>query len=117
MATGPALWFIMTLGGVILLGMALAYGMISTRRRSVNPVAQRLTDAATLEVYREEEAKRAREEGTRPVHERERSGITVTEARQAVSGHNVYVVLGWSLALAIIAGVGLIGYFWMYPMR
>ena len=36
--------------------------------------------------------------------------ISTTDARQGVTGHNVYVVL----LLMVIAGGGLIGYFWMY---
>jgi hypothetical protein len=40
--------------------------------------------------------------------------ISATDARQGVTGHNVYVVLFVSLLLAAIAGAGLVGYFWMY---
>jgi Flp pilus assembly protein TadB len=114
MSIGAALWFIMTLGGAVLLGVALAYGLMYTRKRRENPVAQRLTNAATRELYRQEEVKRAREERSDVVNERERSGVTVTEARQSVSGHNVNIVLVVSLLLAVIAGVGL-AYFWMHP--
>jgi hypothetical protein len=62
MDTGPAFWLIMTVGGAVLLGIALTYGLISTRRRRDNPVAQRLTDAATRELYQEEEDRRVRQE-------------------------------------------------------
>jgi hypothetical protein len=111
MNTGPAFWLIMTVGGVVLLGVALTYGLISTRKRRENPVAQRLTDAATRELYHEEEARRVHREGEAgEVHVRgssEGQVISVTEARQAVSGHNVNIVLGASLILAAVAGVGL----------
>jgi hypothetical protein len=40
--------------------------------------------------------------------------ISTTDARQGVTGHNVYVVLFVSLLLMVIAGGGLIGCFWMY---
>jgi hypothetical protein len=40
--------------------------------------------------------------------------ISTTDARQGVTGHNVYVVLFVSLLLMVIAGGGLIGFFWMY---
>jgi hypothetical protein len=33
MNTGPAFWLIMTVGAAVLLGVALAYGLISGRRR------------------------------------------------------------------------------------
>jgi anti-sigma-K factor RskA len=62
MDTAPWLWLIITVGGAAVLGAALAYGLISTRKRRENPVAQRLTDAATKEVYRQEEIEREREE-------------------------------------------------------
>ena len=64
MSTGPAFWLIMTVAGAILLGIALAYGLISTRKRRENPLAQRLTDAATRELYREEEARRVHARGS-----------------------------------------------------
>src|SRR4051812_49128464 len=54
---GPALWLLMTAGGAALLGVALAFSLISTRRRRDNPIAQRLTSTATRELYREEEKK------------------------------------------------------------
>ena len=63
MNTGPAFWLIMTVGGTVLLGVALAYGLISTQKRRNNPLAQRLTDAATREVYDEEEVARRQAAG------------------------------------------------------
>ena len=48
--------------GLALLGLALAYGSILTRRRRDNRAAQQRTEAATREVYRQEEAKREEEE-------------------------------------------------------
>ena|SRR5438874_6611468 len=117
MNTGPAFWLIMTVGGAVLLGVALAYGLISTRKRRENPVAQRLTDAATRELYREEEARRVHQERraseSHIPESSEEQAISATEARQAVSGHNVNIVLTASLILAAIAGVGLLAYVWM----
>ena len=115
MNTGPAFWLIMTVGGAVLLGVALTYGLISTRRRRDNPVAQRLTDAATRELYRDEEDRRVRQE-TAAGEEARPPGLSgnLTEVRQGVTGHNVNYVLGVSLVLAAIAAVGL-GYFWMHP--
>jgi hypothetical protein len=110
MSTGPAFWLIMVVGGAVLLGVALAYGLISTRKRRENPVAQRLTDAATREVYREEEDRRVHQEGGAGEGIPERS---VTEARQAVSGHHVNIVLGASLILAAVAAIGLLTYVWI----
>jgi len=115
MSTGPAFWLAMTVAGAALLGIALIYALISTRKRRENPVAQRLTDAATRELYLEEEARRARHEGAGNEAERPlRHAITPTEARQGVTGQNVNYVLGASLILALIAAVGL-GYLWMHP--
>jgi hypothetical protein len=37
---------------------------------------------------------------------------TTTQARQGVTGHHVRTVLGVSLALAAVAGVVILGYFW-----
>lgn len=37
MNTGPAFWLIVTVGGAVLLGVALAYGLISTRSRRKRP--------------------------------------------------------------------------------
>jgi hypothetical protein len=33
MSTGPAFWLIVTVGGAVLIGVVLAYGLISKRRR------------------------------------------------------------------------------------
>jgi YD repeat-containing protein len=114
MDTGPAFWLIMTVGGAVLLGVALTYGLISTRRRRDNPVAQRLTDAATRELYRDEEDRRVRQETAAGEEARPQGPLNTTEARQGVTGHNVNYVLGVSLVLAALAAVGL-GYFWMHP--
>jgi hypothetical protein len=116
MSTGPAFWLIMTVGGAVLLGVALTYGLISTRKRRENPVAQRLTDAATREVYRDEEVRRVHQEGGAgqavPESSKEHA-ISATAARQGVSGHNVNVVLTASLILAAVAGIGLLAYVWI----
>ena len=40
MDTGPAFWIIMTVGGLVLVGVVLAYGLISRRRRE-NPKNRR----------------------------------------------------------------------------
>ena len=37
MDTGPAFWIIMTVGGAVLIGVVLAYGVIASRRRRENP--------------------------------------------------------------------------------
>jgi hypothetical protein len=115
MDAGPVLWLLMTLGGAVLLGLALGYGVISTRRRRNNPVAQRLTEAGTREVYRDEEARRAHveESGEPAAGHSGPEPVTVTEARQGVVGHNVSTVLLASLLLAILAGIGLYGYLWL----
>ena len=60
--TVPALWLIMTAGGALVLGAAIAYGMRSTQRRRQDPAAQARTDRATRDLYKREEAKRARED-------------------------------------------------------
>jgi hypothetical protein len=62
MDLAPWLWLLITAGGAALLGLAIAYNMAITRRRRQNAAAQRRTDAATREVYRQEEAERKREE-------------------------------------------------------
>jgi Flp pilus assembly protein TadB len=115
MSVGPTLWLIMTVGGAALLGLALAYSVISTRRRRESTVAQRATEAGTREVYREEEERRERIEGGggHVGPHREGEAITVTEARQAVTGHNVSLVLWTSLVLAVLAAVGMYGYLWL----
>jgi hypothetical protein len=114
MDVGPVLWLLMTVGGAGLLGLALAYGLVSTRRRRENPVAQRLTEIGTRDVYRDEEERRAHiEEGSAPVVGHSQSkDVTVTEARQAVTGHYVHVVLITSLFLAVLAAVSIYAYLW-----
>jgi Flp pilus assembly protein TadB len=114
MGTGPVFWLIMTVGGAVLLGVAMAYALISTRSRRDNPVAQRLTDAATRELYAKEEGRRVWHETADDPAAWSRPDATPTEARQGVTGHNVRYVLGVSLALAAIAAIGL-GYFWLHP--
>ncbi len=109
MNIGPVFWFIMTVGGAVLLGVALAYGLISTRKRRENPLAQRLTDAASRELYEEEEQAR-RHENAEALGDQE---TNITRARQGVTGHNVNVVLATSLALALFAGVGLFVFVWV----
>ena len=37
MDTGPAFWLIITVGGLVLLGVVLAYGLIASHRRRENP--------------------------------------------------------------------------------
>ena len=41
MNTGPAFWLIMTIGGAVLLGVALTYGMLSRRARRKDKVRAR----------------------------------------------------------------------------
>ena len=105
METSAAFWFILTVGGAVLLGVGLAYGLISTRQRRENPVAQRLTDAATREVYNEEEERRRHDAGSEPRHGDEPN---ITKARQGVTDHKVSIVLAASLLLALFAGIGLL---------
>jgi hypothetical protein len=114
MDVGTALWLVMTLGGASLLGVAIAYGVISTRRRQ-NALAQRVTEAGTRDVYRREEERRADlEEDGAPVAARSRNEmVTATEARQGAAGYDVSAVLAVSLLLAVLAGIGLFGYLWL----
>jgi hypothetical protein len=93
MDAGVASWFIMTAGGATLLGTALAYELISTRKRRENPVAQRLTDA------------RRRKAGSAPLEDLQ---LNITKARQGVTGHGGSVVLSASLMLAFVAGIALL---------
>jgi hypothetical protein len=53
---------VIAIAGIALLGLALAYGSILTRRRRGNGAAQQRTEAAPRPAYREEEAVREREE-------------------------------------------------------
>jgi hypothetical protein len=109
MSVSPVLFLIMTVGGAVFIGLALAYGLISTRKRRENPLAQRLTDAATRELYEEEEQAR-RHENAEPLGGQ---AANITRARQGVTGHSVNVVLATSLALALFAGVGLFVFVWV----
>jgi NhaP-type Na+/H+ or K+/H+ antiporter len=52
---------LMEIIGPILLGMGLIYGIVRTRRRS--RAAKARTEAATRNLYRQEDAKERREEG------------------------------------------------------
>jgi hypothetical protein len=52
---------LMEIIGPILLGMVLVYGIVQTRRRS--RVAKARTEAATRNLYRQEDAKERKEEG------------------------------------------------------
>lgn len=42
----------------------------------------------------------------------EKTVLDPTEARQAITGHNVNAVLTVSLTLAVLAGIVLVGWFW-----
>ena len=54
--SGSYLWLIVVLGGAILLGAAIAYGMYRSRRRSL--AEQIHTEAATRDEYAKEDAER-----------------------------------------------------------
>jgi hypothetical protein len=54
--------FLMTIVGPVILGLAIAYGLISTRRRRTDPEAQNRTARATEEIYREAERESTRQE-------------------------------------------------------
>ena len=62
MNTGPAFWLITLVGGAVLLGVALTYGLISRRGRREDSAARRLMNAGTGELDREEKADRTKEE-------------------------------------------------------
>jgi LPS O-antigen subunit length determinant protein (WzzB/FepE family) len=47
MNTGPAFWLIMIVGAAVLLGVALAYALISKRNRRENSIVQAVTTAAS----------------------------------------------------------------------
>jgi hypothetical protein len=47
MNTGPAFWPIMIVGAAVLLGVALAYALISKRNRLENSIVQAVPTAAT----------------------------------------------------------------------
>jgi hypothetical protein len=55
MSAASILWLFITAGRAALLVFGLAIGLLTTHRRRENPIAQRLTDAATREQYRAEE--------------------------------------------------------------
>jgi hypothetical protein len=110
---GPAFWLVMTLGGAALLGLALAWGVISTHRRQQSATAQRMSDAATSGLYRAEEQRRVHEEGDDgDVHTPAGQAISTTKARQGVAHNRMNLVLHASLILAVICAVGL-AYYWM----
>jgi hypothetical protein len=46
-------WFLAVVGGTIVLGIAIAYGMIRVGRRS--PSEQRRTEEATREIYHKDD--------------------------------------------------------------
>jgi hypothetical protein len=87
---------------------AVAYSVISKRRRRDNPLAQRLTTAATRELYRDEDLQRPDHNPNR-VEKAElgKSSATITRVRQGVRGHNAAIVLGVSLFLAAVAALAL----------
>jgi hypothetical protein len=99
MSAAPILWLFITAGGAALLALGLAIGLFTTRRRRQNPIAQRLTDAATREQYRAEEKTRPDRDAAEPPEPK----LSVTRARQGVRGHNVSTVLVASLAAAAAA--------------
>ena len=109
MSTAPFLLLFITAGGAALLAFGLAIGLLTTRKRREDPIAQRLTDAATREQYREEEKSRPDRDAADPPEGK----ITVTQVRQGVRGHNVSTVLVASLTAAVVAGFVL--FEWFYP--
>jgi hypothetical protein len=97
-----------TAGGAAILAIVLAYGVISTRRRRDNPLAQRLTTAATRELYRGEGSQRPdHNPGRVEKAELGSPSATITQVRQGVRGHNAAIVLGVSLFLAAVAALAL----------
>ena len=111
MSAAPILWLFITAGGAALLAFGLAFGLLTTRRRRDNPVAQRLTDAATREQYRAEEKARPDRDAADPSEAK----ISVTQVRQGVRGHNVSTVLLASLAAVAVAGFVLFLWVEFYP--
>jgi Flp pilus assembly protein TadB len=111
MSAAPFLWLFITAGGAALLAFGLVIGLLTTRRRRQNPIAQRLTDAATREQYRVEERARPDRDATEPSEPK----LSVTQARQGVRGHNVSTVLVASLAAAVVAGLVLLVWVAAYP--
>jgi Flp pilus assembly protein TadB len=108
MNIGPVFWIIMTVGGALLLGLGLAYGLAVTRKRRENPVAQRLTDEATRQLYEQEEDARRQRDAEPRVHR-----ANITKTRQGITGHNVSLVLVTSVTLAVLTGAGLFAYLWL----
>src|SRR5262245_15340946 len=115
MSIAPVLWLLITAGGAALLGIVLLIGLVTTRRRRENPVAQRLTNAATREMYPTEDELRPDRMVPGTPSTSDAPNITITEARQGVRGHKVSTVLGLSLALAALAAFILYGWLWIYP--
>ena len=111
MSIAPILWLFITAGGAALLAFGLTIGLLTTRRRREDPIAQRLTDAATREQYREEEKSRPDRDAADPPEGK----ITVTQVRQGVRGHNVSTVLVASLTAAVVAGFVLFVWVEFYP--
>ena len=107
MSTAPFLLLFITAGGAAL----LAIGLLTTRQRRKDPIAERLTDAATRDQYRAEEKSRPDRDAADPPEGK----ITVTEVRQGVRGHNVSTVLVASLAAAVVAGFVLFVWVEFYP--
>jgi hypothetical protein len=51
--SGPIFWAIVFVGGIVALGLALAYGISSNSKRTL--AEKRVTEEATRDVYREED--------------------------------------------------------------
>ena len=100
MSTAPFLLLFITAGGAALLAFGLAIGLLTTRKRREDPIAQWLTDAATREQYRAEQKSHL----DRDVADPPETKITVTQVRQGVRGHNVTTVLVASLAATVVVG-------------
>jgi len=115
MSVAPVLWLLITAGGAALLGVVLMIGLVTTRRRRENPVAQRLTEAATREMYHTEDKLRPDRMVPGPPSTSNAPEITITGARQGVRGHKVSTVLSVSLAFTALAALILYGWLWMYP--
>ena len=111
MSTAPFLLLFITAGGAALLAFGLAIGLLTTRKRREDPIAQRLTDAATREQYRAEAKSRPDRDAADPPEAK----ITVTQVRQGVRGHNVTTVLVASLAATVVAGFVLFVWVEFYP--
>ena len=103
MSTAPFLLLFITAGGAALLAFGLAIGLLTTRKRREDPIAQWLTDAATREQYRAEEKSRP-DRDARDAADPPEGKITVTQVRQGVRGHNVTTVLVASLVATVVVG-------------